>query len=783
MKRAFTPIKRILLASYLAASVGLSTMPLAFAGPGDVNSTNHGQNIESGTYYNTRGGRTKFVNGDGGLILNGRVRLLESDINGNTTGNGGTGVFSTTGIFRLNGTIDASGLIRNGVYTGNGGKVIINAPMFYQNGTIYANGMSGGMVQISVGSMVAKSGSKIYAKGFGGYGGKVDIEAAGVVDLQKGVVINTSGKPIGYYDANVISIKGGLVNNEGLLIADSISSIDPDASAEQGLIASTVPSSHYAGTIHLSASGVCDDCFPTAIQRGVDSGIISSTEAQAITERRNDLVANHDGDVVNSGTVQANGNNYSDNGGDIFVSAVSDIINSGTFVANGSSPATTIHPIDTYAGKGGNITFNAYESIINTGTVQANGGDGGNAAASNGAPIPGSDGGDGGRIGFQYGDKMVNDGLIQANGGRGGSGSSATVQEVACNDCGDQEAHAIAVGGDGGKGGNGGLIAFAGPSNPTGTGTVQANGGQGGNGGDATALSAAGALGRGNDSAHALARAEAYAGNGGEGGGAGRVLAPDPVNFAADQNYESKQGGTGNAGTAYAKAIAIGLDNAAAVARAVGNSSSHSEAIAATIDAPGDQLVDPRALADALGFSTDEILQQSLASIESTVQLLEPNATVAGVTAVNNNTRLVAYLGGDSAAAGGYITYTADGSRVVGENKAVEQSEGRLCTTCLTFKDPHDPITYPCEPPEEPPEEPPVEILEVPPQSPPQFPLPPQGPPPGIVFIPPAQIEPPVLAFSQEEPEEARTPDYEEEDPIAAPLVADEEKRAVRGYW
>src|SRR4051794_2706621 len=111
----------------LALGMTAISNPLnAQAAPGGINSINTGRDIPAGTYFNTPGSRTSFINPNGGLWLHSGslVRGLESSISKVPTGNGGTLYFRASGnIVRLDGNIDASA-VRNGtLYTGNGGKV------------------------------------------------------------------------------------------------------------------------------------------------------------------------------------------------------------------------------------------------------------------------------------------------------------------------------------------------------------------------------------------------------------------------------------------------------------------------------------------------------------------------------------------------------------------------------------------------------------------------------------------------------------------------------------
>ena len=155
------------IAGALSATITLMYLPLGYAQAvgdivgGPVNSTQNGQIVQGGTYYNTSDSRTTFTNtGSGGLWLKSgtTVRGLEVDPTNALTGNGGTLHFYAPGsVVRIDGTIDVNAL-RNGNYLGNGGRVFVDSAFLYQNGSIFANGGSGGLVQMNVGSAVFGTG-------------------------------------------------------------------------------------------------------------------------------------------------------------------------------------------------------------------------------------------------------------------------------------------------------------------------------------------------------------------------------------------------------------------------------------------------------------------------------------------------------------------------------------------------------------------------------------------------------------------------------------------------
>lgn len=432
----------------LAFSIGLGCMSSANAAPGDLNSTNTGQVIKGGIYYNTPGARTTFQNPGGGLHLKSGqlVRGLEANSSKTVTGHGGTLYFRAPGhVVRFDGNIDVSAVKNKTVYLGNGGKVFVDSAYLYQSGSIYANGVNGGLVQFNVGAATMAPGAKIMAQGFGGHGGTVSINSPGTVDIRRGALIDTSGKVIGTYDTNVINIVGGVVNNEGILRANGIAvDVNPsplDAQIVQSnphLLANHVepvspgegtgailfgpplaftappPSASRGGTIRLVATGQSFDVSDVILF--ADRTLVSSREKLSWLLREH-LIKASDGDIINSGNLLTQGG-YGQAGGAILLSAADDIVNSGWIAANGKD--------------GGVIALLARDSLVNKGTIEALGST---------SPY-----GQGGLLAFSY-NTLHNYGKIRANG------------------------H------------DGGLIVFSGPYNPKNSGIVQAYGSPGGQGG------------------------------------------------------------------------------------------------------------------------------------------------------------------------------------------------------------------------------------------------------------------------------------------------------------
>lgn len=428
-------------------SVALCTS--AWAGPGDVNSINNGQTIVDGTYYNTPGSNTTFVNTSGsGLHLHAgdTVRGLEvgnpANPTGSLTGNGGWLHFSAPGqVVRLDGNIDVNGIL-NGGNLGNGGKVTIDSAYLIQNGTIFANGKNAGTVSFNVGSLTMGPGASIQAKATTGNGGKIDIKATGVVDIAAGAMLDSSGKVIGNYDTNVIRIQGGIVNLNGVVSANGL-----NASSSGGRI--TLISTDHATALNQVAMNNA-------------TGMFSAAEKTALINRDASLRASSDGDVIvgSNATLSARGADG----------------------ANGSVPIT--------GGSGGFVALVAEKSIDMDGFINANGGNGGTNSGTEIAAIttdafgktsqvsqgkPGANGGYGGTIHMIYKESIDLDGSIKAKGGDGGQGGNASAFANA--------SFVRAFGGAGGDGGQGGYVQVMGPNSPHVYPTINVAGGSGGSGG------------------------------------------------------------------------------------------------------------------------------------------------------------------------------------------------------------------------------------------------------------------------------------------------------------
>jgi hypothetical protein len=437
--RTFQALSTRLALGLCLLSLSNSLLPV-LAAPGDVNSINNGQTIGSGVYYNTPGSKTTFQNTNGtGLYLKAGdlVRGLESSAGANPTGNGGTLHFNAPGqMVRLDGNVDISGIIKNGVYQGNGGSAFIDAAVYYQNGNLFANGINGGNFQFNVGSAMFGPGAQVQAMGAGGgLGGNIAVNASGGVDIAPGVVFDSSGRNLFSYDRNLINIEGGFINNEGIIRANSvvvndghrlaIANSDSNAAVIEANAANQVegPASFVredaftrGGTVRLVASGLSrQDCFNCIVNKAtatetnpfslaVGEALLNLSEANALKSRFDFLVKNFDADIRNINLIQAQGN-LQHNAGTVLGAAARNIFNSGIIQANGYT--------------GGTVGLSARQDIRNAGVLQAN-------SATYRINI-GLDGQDtvpvsqGGLVATSYGRQFNNiGGMVQANGVPGG---------------------------------------------------------------------------------------------------------------------------------------------------------------------------------------------------------------------------------------------------------------------------------------------------------------------------------------------------------------------------
>ncbi len=654
-----------LMAFSLALSTTLSMSPLAFAGPGDVNSVNNGQVVQGGTYYNTAGDKTTFVNtGGGGLWIKAGSTVTGHEVSnvadpaGSLTGNGGhLHFYAPSSVVRVDGNINVSGLAGGGYATANGGRVTVDAAFYFQEGQISAFGNNGGVIQFNVGSAVFAPNSSIDARGLNGAGGQVNVQATDMVSFQKdagrAAVINTSGQVVGTFDTNVINIEGSLVNTDGILTANgTVLGIE---SAE-------------GGVVRIIAKGGGSDSVKTLIA----SSDQFATDAVDVNSHI-DAISGNDGSITQGGTINANGANGTNNvdgadGGTVFLSAVEDINQNGVINAeggdgghgrNGNNPGV--------GGNGGNVVLKATNDITLNDEINASGGRGGsnrnsvnennsdngadighgqNATIADASALAGGDGGEGGFVGFQYGGTLNKNSHVYAKGGDGGTGAAAITRDT--HNAAPQKtaaANATAIGGKGGTGGKGGAVTFDGPANPVGNaGTIYAQGGDGGTGGSATARAYAMALenGNGNRAETAFSTATATAGLGGEAGVGGTITAAAPASL--NTRYRTQGGLEGNQGRALADSLAIGIRKAKATADATGNNGSSSQSIAMDIRRNRDVIADTTQLIDDLGGDNNTIFNKSANEVVTIINNEAPRFLVAvteandGVSTVGRNT-------------------------------------------------------------------------------------------------------------------------------------------------
>jgi hypothetical protein len=333
---------------------------------------------------------------------------------------------------------------------GNGGRVFVDSAYLYQGGSIYANGVNGGLIQFNVGSMTMGPNASIEAKGLGngygggGNGGQVFINSAGTVDLKPGSIVDTSGKVVANYDTNLINIEGSVVNVQGVLKANGT-----DASR--------------GGTISLVANGnshsACTDCAVDSVSKIKDPTISADLAAQ-IKADHTALAKNHDGKLMigKDAKIEANGANGTTdsrngkNGGTVLLTAAHSIDWLGSVKANGGHG---LHGISGSGngGAGGTIAASAQKDINFSGEAHAIGGNGYQSASNN---VVGGFGGKGGVIGFSYGGAFNNTYVASKN--------SLTLNQIDVRAGNNaiiwaKERH-IPVNG-------GGLVVFSGDKNPT----------------------------------------------------------------------------------------------------------------------------------------------------------------------------------------------------------------------------------------------------------------------------------------------------------------------------
>jgi hypothetical protein len=447
-----------LLPLVLASSITLS--PKALAGGEAVNTVNDGAIVNSGTYYNTAGDKTTFVNSaKTGLYVAPGSTVVGREYDVTTmqeTGNGGNLHFSAPGqIVRIDGNLDVSGLTKGCVYIGNGGKVTIDSAFLYQNGHIFANGINGGQVQMNVGSMAMGPGANTIARGYGGAGGTVVVNATGSVTIPQGAVVDTSGGVVGTFNSNLIEVTGSVVNLDGILQANGLGA--GQAGGRVQLTGTNRVTIEKNGKVVANGA---DAAFSPANPSGVGGkgGTISITAKNVI--ENNGLVAVNGGQGATfqqaaTGVVSAD---YDAQGREIYQSA------SGTRLFKDPDSGVFFDACDRI------VTCPPGDLVLVQREVAQgqNGGIGGNAGSINLASSTG---------------QITNTGLIEAVGGKGGNGQDAIAQTPFSG----PGVH-VAMGGNGGQGGNGGFVNIIGNPDQSSLDGIDVSGGQGGLGGAASIL-------------------------------------------------------------------------------------------------------------------------------------------------------------------------------------------------------------------------------------------------------------------------------------------------------
>lgn len=228
---AFSRVLGVLFATALINLTFFSDGAFAQVG-GEVNSINDGHNISAGSYFNTSGSRTIFVNTPGchlWLRPGDTIRGLETSSTG-TAPYGGLNFTAPGNVVRIDGNIDVSAIRNHTVYVGNGGRIVNENAFIYQNGTIFATGTHGhhtGYTQFNVSSFtLGPAGTHLgqIHNGMAQLGS--NMASNGIASAQTGSVVDMNGKVIGKYDPGLIAIKGGLINLDGISIANGVKKQD-----------------------------------------------------------------------------------------------------------------------------------------------------------------------------------------------------------------------------------------------------------------------------------------------------------------------------------------------------------------------------------------------------------------------------------------------------------------------------------------------------------------------------------------------------------------------------
>jgi hypothetical protein len=446
------------IALALAASLIMSGTSAAFAAdPGSVDQTYNGRDVAGGTYYNTPDGKTTFTNTGGtGLYIKPGDVVVGRQVDPGTlleNGHGGNLHFSAPGqVVRFDGNVDVSGFLKDG-QLGNGGNVTIDAGAFYQNGQIFANGANGGLVQMNVSSMTMGPDARIEARGLQGAGGVISINGKDTINIARGAVLDSSGAVIGTYNTNVIQVKGGIVNLDGIIQANGL------APGQNG------------GKVEVYATD--------SINIGPDGKLLANGA---------------DGFVGHNPT---NGGK----GGEVFVTAEKNLHNDGLIAANGGKGGT--NPNAATNEPGYDYTPDGQVYVDEHGNrylkMEKNGQDVFVKEYDHSQVVSGENlhpqkvqysegqhgghGGDGGTVTVSFKGDITNRGAIEVKGGDGGDGQQA----ISDTEIDGPHTH-IALGGNGGNGGTGGYVEFRGNPSQDVLNNVNVEGGSGGQGGAAATL-------------------------------------------------------------------------------------------------------------------------------------------------------------------------------------------------------------------------------------------------------------------------------------------------------
>ncbi|MEM0952193.1 MAG: hypothetical protein AAGI66_08650 [Cyanobacteria bacterium P01_H01_bin.74] len=423
-----------------------------------VNTVNDAPTVAGGTYFNTPGNKTTFTNSAGtGLSVGAGTTVIGREVNAalEQTGNGGHLHFEAPNqLVRIDGNIDVSGVMKNGAYIGNGGKVTINSGFLYQNGQIIANGAKGGMVQLSVTGLTMGPNAVISAKGFTQAGGSVDVAATEGITIPQGAIVDTSGAVVGLFNNNLISMTGSVVNLDGIVQADGLG-----AGVAGGTVVLTATNEIKIGESGKLTANGADGVFDGMTDgTGGNGGNITLEAENGITN--NGLIAVNAG-MGASQTVAAQG----------YVTADYDA--QGRKIYQDRFTGERFYK-DTKTG----LFYDAHDVVVDCPPERL--------ILVKRELAQGYDGANGGNAGsivlVANNNRFDGSGIIEAVGGAGGKGQDA----IAVKDFKKHPGVHVAFGGNGGNGGNGGVVKFLADPTQQVLNNVALDSGAGGAGGKAT---------------------------------------------------------------------------------------------------------------------------------------------------------------------------------------------------------------------------------------------------------------------------------------------------------